>query len=415
MGEALSVKICRDWELCMSKLTTPAYIPCIVCESPNVLRVAEIPPVPIDTNRLWSSRADARAAPKARISLAYCNTCGHLFNHSYDDDLVNYEADYENSQIFSPRFRRYVEELSDTMIAKNDLYDKHIVEIGGDKGDFLRIICDRGNNLGVSIGPNYRSEPGSDIPRNVRFIADYYTAKHVAEPADIIICRQVLEHFWDPLDLIRTVRQAVGERRDLVVYFEVPNGDFIFRERAFWEFHYQHVSYFTKTSLTKLFTQCGFEVLEVQENFEGQFLGIRACAAAHEVTSNPNHQGDSERAAAASWRAFGTAFRARVASWLDHLELLRANGQRVVAWGAGAKAVTFLNIVDPAGDVISHIVDVNPRKTGRFVPGSGQEIVEPNALQELGPEVILLMNAIYRDEIGSAVRALSLDPIFLVA
>jgi hypothetical protein len=86
----------------------------------------------------------------------------------------------------------------------------------------------------------------------------------------------------------------------------------------------------------------------------------------------------------------------------------------VVAWGAGAKAVTFLNIVDP-GDVISHVVDINPRKTGRFVPGSGQEIVEPNALRELRPQMILLMNAIYRDEIGSAVRALGLDPIFSVA
>jgi hypothetical protein len=42
-------------------------------------------------------------------------------------------------------------------------------------------------------------------------------------------------------------------------------------------------------------------------------------------------------------------------------------------------------MVDPAGDGISHIVDVNPRKTGWFVPGSGQKIVEPNALRELGP------------------------------
>ena len=85
------------------------------------------------------------------------------------------------------------------------------------------------------------------------------------------------------------------------------------------------------------------------------------------------------------------------------------------AWGAGAKAVTFLNIIDPAGDCITHIVDVSPRKTGRFVPGSGQEIVEPSALRELSPDVLILMNAVYRDEIRAAVRALGLDPIFLVA
>jgi hypothetical protein len=317
--------------------------------------------------------------------------------------------------MFSPRFRRYAEELSDTLIAKYDLHHKHIVEIGGGQGDFLRIICDRGNNLGVSIGPSYRPKPNDDVPRNVRFITDYYTAKYVDEPADIIICRHVLEHFWGVRDLITTVREAVGERRDMVVYFEVPNGDFILRERAFWEFHHQHVSYFTKTSLTKLFTECGFEVREIQESFEGQFLGIEVCAAAHDVASNRSARGDGERTTGVSCRAFGTAFRARVVNWQDQLKQLRASGQRVFAWGAGAKAVTFLNIVDPAGDGISHIVDVNPRKTGWFVPGSGQQIVEPNALRELDPEVLILMNAIYRDEIGSTVRALGLNTIFLVA
>src|SRR6516225_10232950 len=176
--------------------TMPAHTSCIVCDSPDVFRVVEIPPLPIDTNRLWASRVDARAAPKARISLAHCNNCGHVFNCSYNDDLVNYEVDYENSQIFSPRFRRYVEELADTLIARHDLRHKHIVEIGGGAGDFLRITCDRGDNFGVSIGPSYSAKPGKAIPSNVRFIKDYYTAKYVDEPADIIICRHVLEHFW---------------------------------------------------------------------------------------------------------------------------------------------------------------------------------------------------------------------------
>jgi hypothetical protein len=393
----------------------PSYTPCLVCASPNVFRVVELPPVPIDTNRLWASRADARAAPKARIDLAHCNNCGHVFNCSYDDDLVNYEVDYENSQMFSPRFRKYAEKLSDTLIERHDLRHKHIVEIGGGSGDFLRTICDRGDNLGVSIGLSYSPERGNDIPSNVRFIKDYYTAKYLDEPADIIICRHVLEHLWAARDFITTVREAVGERRDVVVYFEVPNGDFIFHERAFWEFHYQHVSYFTKTSLTKLFTGCGFEVREVQESFEGQFLGIEVCAAAHDVAPNQSIRGDGEQMTAVSCSAFGIAFYTQVVSWQNQLKLLCANGQRVFAWGAGAKAVTFLNIVDPAGDGVPHIVDVNPRKTGRFVPGSGQEIVEPNALRELSPDVLILMNAAYRDEIRSAVRELGLDPIFLVA
>src|SRR6516165_10209873 len=81
--------------------TMPAHTSCIVCDSPDVFRVVEIPPLPIDTNRLWASRADARAAAKARISLAHCNNCGHVFNCNYNDDLIDYEVDYENSQLLA--------------------------------------------------------------------------------------------------------------------------------------------------------------------------------------------------------------------------------------------------------------------------------------------------------------------------
>jgi hypothetical protein len=94
----------------------------------------------------------------------------------------------------------------------------------------VRVICDRGNNIGVSIGPSYRPAAGDNIPATVRFVTDYYTAKYAAEPADLIVCRHVLEHIGEARPLIATVRQAVGDRTNSVVYFEVPNEEFILRE-----------------------------------------------------------------------------------------------------------------------------------------------------------------------------------------
>jgi hypothetical protein len=91
------------------------------------------------------------------------------------------------------------------------------------------------------------------------------------------------------------------------------------------------------------------------------------------------------------------------------------NKRHIIVWGAGAKAVTFLNIIDPAGALITHVVDVNPRKAGRFIGGSGQQIVDPSAVSELRPEVVILMNPIYRNEIASALHAVGLHPELLVA
>ena len=150
------------------------------------------------------------------------------------------------------------------MIATYHLWRKNIVEIGGGRGDFLRIICDHGHNNGVNFGPSYHPAPEDDIPANICFVTDYYTAKYAAVPANLIVCRHVLEHFWTPQELIDTVRQAVGDRPDLVIYFEVPNGELILREQMFWEFIYQHPSYFTLSSLAKLFTLCGFQIRDIR-------------------------------------------------------------------------------------------------------------------------------------------------------
>ena len=390
--------------------------PCPVCASPDILPVVEIPPVPIDTCRMWHSRAGAHSALKAPLILSYCGNCSHVFNRTYDDEfaeLAQYEEEYENSQMFSPRFRQYAEELSDRLIESYDLHRKHIVEIGGGKGDFLRIICDRGNNVGVSFGPSYKPEPGDDIPTNVRFVAGCYTAKCANEPADLIICRHVLEHLPKPRELIAAVREAVGDRKDLFVYFEMPNGNFILHELACWEFIYQHCSYFTQRSLVTLFAECGFEVRKVEERFEGQFLTIEACAVAEDPA--PKNACDEYEPTASLCKAIGPAFSARVASWSNYLERQRAKGRRVIVWGAGAKAVTFLNIVEPAGSAISHVVDVNPRKAGRFIAGSAQEIIEPSAVRELRPDVIVLMNPIYREEVASTLHALGVEPELLVA
>jgi len=111
------------------------------------------------------------------------------------------------------------------LIATYDLHNEHIVEIRVGRGYFLRIICDRGNNVGVSFGPSYKPEPDDDIASNVRFAADYYTAKYSNEPANLIIYRHVLEHSSKPRKLTTTMCEAVGDRRDVCVYVEVPNGN----------------------------------------------------------------------------------------------------------------------------------------------------------------------------------------------
>ena len=61
----------------------------------------------------------------------------------------------------------------------------------------------------------------------------------------------------------------------------------------------------------------------------------------------------------------------------------------------------FLNAVNSCASFIEHVVDINPRKHGKYVAGTGQSIVGPSELKEIKPDVILIMNPVYRDEIAN--------------
>jgi hypothetical protein len=313
--------------------------------------------------------------------------------------------------MFSGRFRQYAQELSDHLIATYKLQHKYIVEVGGGQGEFLKMICERGNNVGLNIDPNCR--PADDISRNVRFVREFFRVKDAHKPPpDFVICRHLLEHLANPREFIKMVRKMVDQ--NAIVYFEVPNANFILRKSVCWEIIHQHCSYFTSTSLSKLFSECGFELCDISERFGGQFLALEARVRSQAI--QPRQNGWTDRQETTKFcNAMGTAFNSSVKEWSHYLEEQRKKRRRLIAWGAGAKAVTFLNVVDPDGTAVSHVVDVNPRKVSRFIPGSAQEIISPNAVRDLRPEIAVITNPIYREEIGAALSDLGLIVKLMVA
>jgi hypothetical protein len=56
------------------------------------------------------------------------------------------------------------------------------------------------------------------------------------------------------------------------------------------------------------------------------------------------------------------------------------------------------------------IVDVNPHKYGKFLAGTGYEIRNPDVLAALKPDVVMIMNSIYTDEIGAELRRRGINP-----
>jgi hypothetical protein len=84
-----------------------------------------------------------------------------------------------------------------------------------------------------------------------------------------------------------------------------------------------------------------------------------------------------------------------------------------MVWGAGSKGVTFLNTIKDGGRV-QGVIDVNPHKQGMYIGGTGQEVMSPEQASELHVDVILVMNAVYRDEIHERVTQLGFSSDIIV-
>ena len=385
---------------------------CPVCGSQELRVFFEMSDVPVHCNLLWTSPDAARNCPKGDIKLGFCAVCGFITNLAFEPAHLEYTQQYENSLFFSSRFQDYARSKVARLVERYDLYDKDIIEIGCGKGDFLLLLCEIGNNRGVGFDPTYvEQENLSEAKDRVKFIQDFYSDQYENYPADLIVCRHALEHIRNPKGFLNMLRSTIGNHSNTYLFFEVPNALQIFHNLFVWDIIYEHCSYFIPISLSHIFSSCGFHVCELTEEFEGQFLCINAIPGNQNMLDSDHNQKVEVNKIASDIASFATNYRSKVDICRHKLEQIEGKGQRIVVWGAGSKGVTFLNTFK--NRQIEYAVDINPRKQGMYIPGTGQRIVPPEFLRECKPDVIIVMNPIYKNEIRELTKRLGLTTNFL--
>jgi hypothetical protein len=139
-------------------------------------------------------------------------------------------------------------------------------------------------------------------------------------------------------------------------------------------------------------------------------LTINICGWKRASTPQPSSSGLPKPPADALYSSFSARFAERVAQSHRRIDELRSDRRRVVVWGAGAKGVTFLNLLRlTAGSGVDWVVDINPRKQGHFVPLMGQRIVGPDFLLENPPQLVIVLNPEYELEVRSMINDRGID------
>jgi hypothetical protein len=330
-----------------------------------------------------------------------------VFNSAFDPKLVEYDTNYDNALDFSPAFQAYAQSLADRLGSRYSLSHKKIVEIGCGNGVFLTKLCTQRENSGIGYDPSFSGDP-APTP-NLRFVKGYFGEADAHQDIDFICCRHVLEHLEYPLEFLTDLRAMLHpQSREIHLYFEVPNGVNVLAGDGRWDVIYEHVTYFTERSLCNLLERAGFEVVASGSSFNDQFVFVEASTSSRTGTaSHAPHRNEKETATNEKNCSFSNNFHAATEAWSECLKRFASSKKRVALWGAGAKGVMFLNLV-PGAESIREVVDMNPRKQGMFVAGTGQMIVAPEALSDDSPDVVIVLNSAYSSEIAARLKAMGL-------
>ena len=382
---------------------------CPSCGGPAGRPFYAVAGVPVHQVKLVRSREAALRCARGDIALCLCAACGFVWNAAFDASRMRYQDDYESTQAVSPTFNAFHERLARDLIARFALHGKRVVELGCGQGEFVTMLAELGGNQGFGFDQVIR-DPGTR--GRVTFVKDLYAEPYRDLAPDFVCCKMTLEHVHDVAAFLGGLRRTVGERPDAVVFFMIPEITRILRLRAFWDIYYEHSSSWSPGSLARAFRRAGFDPVALWTDYDDQYVLIAARPGSGngEVLANE----EPPQALAAKVDSFSQAVAADLARWRERLARLRRAGKRTVLWGGGSKAVAFLTTLGVT-DGIACAVDVNPRRAGTFIAGTGQEIVAPQSLAHDQPDVVIVMSPIYLPEITAQLARLHVHPACLLS
>ncbi len=368
---------------------------CPVCGSKEIFVFLERNRIPVVQNMIFSDKKSAISVPRGDLHLSCCRFCGFIFNSAFDENLVMYGNEYDNRQHFSEYFHRYMKKMSECFIQKKGVTNSRIIEVGCGDGTFLRLLLfdERNGNTGTGFDPSYR---GSEFDCNgrARFIVDYYDQRYANFDADVVISRHVIEHIADPVKFLISIRDSLGRQKDAPVFLETPDVNWILKNISFWDFCYEHCSYFSPESLSFALKIAGFKSIEVINTFGGQYM-LSTAKPTKDNSDNESLEQSKNKIShfAEEYAQHEQNFIEKNRSALNKL----SETSNIFLWGAAVKGVIYANMIDPESEFISGIVDVNPYKQGGFISGSGHQVISPDLLPQIGS--VIIMNENYTDEI----------------
>lgn len=339
--------------------------------------------------------------------------CDHCWLVQTEDFAARDEFFSEEYAYFSSYSASWLKHSEAYAAAMTDRFDldasKRIIEVAANDGYLLQYFKARGiQTLGVEpTASTARAARDKGIEIVEEFFGRDLAARLVDEgvTAHLTAANNVLAHVPDINDFVGGF--AILLEPDGVATFEFPHLLNLIAEHQFDTIYHEHYSYLSLTAVTRIFAANGLSVFDVEEiSTHGGSLRVYAQRTDTGVRPVEQRVADllaRERDAGVETAAFHAALQGQAEAIADALNSFlieaRAAGKKVVGYGAAAKGNTLLNFAGIRPHLLSWVVDRNPAKQDKFLPGSRIPIVAEDRLRAERPDYILILPWNIREEV----------------
>jgi len=316
-------------------------------------------------------------------------------NYGYRSGLNKSMVEHLRSKVFNLQ-RRFGVSSGDT-----------VLDIGSNDGTTLGAYAVDGlQRIGIDpTGEKFRQY----YPEGVRLVADFFSAENYRtitdKPAKIVTSIAMFYDLEDPISFARQVAAVLAP--DGVWHFEQSYMPAMLRTVAYDTVCHEHLEYYSLRTVKYILEAAGLRVVDVVMNsINGGSFAVTACHEKAPIASNQpvvEWLLEQETRLGLDTPRPYRDFEERVFRHRDDLvrlvRKLRADGKRVLGYGASTKGNVLLQFCGFGPDDLEAVAEVNPEKYGRFTPGSLIPIVSEADAKKMNPDYFLVLPWHFRDNI----------------
>ena len=344
------------------------------------------------------------------LRVLVCEHCWLVQTEDFAQADELFDADYAYFSAFSSSWLAHSERYVQDMVQRFHIHEhSHVVEVAANDGYLLQYVKARSIPC-TGIEPT-ASTASAAREKGIDIIEEFFgvnLAKQLiaqGKQADLTAANNVLAHVPDINDFVAGFTELLKPKG--IATFEFPHLLKLIKLNQFDTIYNEHFSYLSLTAVQHIFVANGINVFDVQElPTHGGSLRVfaqRTDTGTQLVSDKVGKLLKQEEDAGMRTSKYYTGFQDLAEKVKDDiLSFLieaKCQGKTVAAYGAAAKGNTLINFAGIRPDLIQYVVDKNPAKQGKFMPGSRIPIVAENKLRQDSPDYIVILPWNLRDEI----------------